>query len=111
MGPDLGLLLGYIPTFPFTQNFVDRAVRGDYFNVFAVVDMTVPRLKRTIGAGTRWGDTDAPLVPAPGDPWFQGYTRDPLAGGIAPPCYRHPGRLPGLPRWQLGRRRHPPRPI
>ena len=80
------LLLGYIPTFPFTQNFVDRAIRGDYFNVFAVVDMTVPRLKRTIGAGTRWGDPDAPLVPAPGDPWFQSYTRDPLGAGLAPPA-------------------------
>ncbi len=85
VGPDLGLLLGYIPTFPFTQNFVDRAIRGDYFNVFAVIDMTVPRLKRTIGAGTRWGDPDAPLVPAPGDPWYQSYTRDPLSVGLTPP--------------------------
>ena len=86
VGPDLGLLLGYIPTFPFTQNFVDRAIRGDYFNVFAVIDMTVPRLKRTIGAGTRWGDPDAALVPAPGDPWFQSYTRDPLSVGLTPPA-------------------------
>ena len=85
VGPDLGLLLGYIPTFPFTQNFVDRAIRGDYFNVFAVIDMTVPRLKRTIGAGTRWGDPDASLVPAPGDPWYQSYTRDPLSVGSTPP--------------------------
>ncbi len=36
VGPDLSILLGYVPTFPFTQNFTDRAVRGDYFNVFAV---------------------------------------------------------------------------
>ena len=85
VGPDLSTLLGYLPAFPFTQNFIDRAVRGDYFNVFAVVDMTVPRLKRTLGAGTRWGDTDAALVPAPGDPWYLGYTRDPFAAGIAPP--------------------------
>jgi phospholipid/cholesterol/gamma-HCH transport system substrate-binding protein len=85
VGPDLSILLGYVPTFPFTQNFIDRAVRGDYFNVFAVIDMTVPRLKRTLLAGTRWGDADAPLVPAPGDPWYLGYTRDPLAVGITPP--------------------------
>ena len=43
VGPDLPLLLGYIPTFPFTQNFIDRAIRGDYFNVFAVIDMTIPQ--------------------------------------------------------------------
>jgi virulence factor Mce-like protein len=82
VGPDLPILLGYIPTFPFTQNFVDRAIRGDYFNVFAVIDMTVPRLKRTLLAGTRWGDPDAPLVPAPGDPWYLGHTRDPLGVGL-----------------------------
>jgi len=85
VGPDLPILLGYVPTFPFTQNFIDRAVRGDYFNVFAVMDLTVPRLKRTLLAGTRWGDPDAPLVPAPGDPWFQNYTKDPMDVGITPP--------------------------
>ena len=97
VGPDLGPLLGYLPTFPFTQNFVDRAIRGDYFNVFAVIDMTVPRLKRTIGAGTRWGDPDAPLVPAPGDPWYQSYTRDPLSVGIAPPPAAPAGGRPRSP--------------
>jgi virulence factor Mce-like protein len=84
VGPDLPILLGYIPTFPFTQNFVDRAIRGDYFNVFAVIDLTIPRLKRTLLAGTRWGDPDAPLVPAPGDPFYLGYTRDPIGVGLAP---------------------------
>ncbi len=91
VGPELPVLLGYIPTFPFTQNFVDRAIRGDYFNVFAVIDMTVPRLKRTIGSGTRWGDVDSPLVPAPGDPWYQGYTREPLTAGLKPPPPAYPG--------------------
>ncbi|MGA9677044.1 MAG: MCE family protein [Mycobacterium sp.] len=95
VGPDLSTLLGYLPAFPFTQNFIDRAVRGDYFNVFAVVDMTVPRLKRTLGAGTRWGDTDAALVPAPGDPWYLGYTRDPFAAGITPPPLPASGPPPG----------------
>lgn len=86
VGPDLSTVLGYVPTFPFTQNFIDRAVRGDYFNVFAVIDMTIPRLKRTLLAGTRWGDPDAPLLPAPGDPWFSNYTYDPLGFGVAPPA-------------------------
>lgn len=93
VGPDLSTVLGYLPTFPFTQNFIDRAVRGDYFNVFAVIDMTIPRLKRTLLAGTRWGDPDAPLVPAPGDPWYGNYTYDPLRFGVTnpPPLAAPPG--------------------
>jgi phospholipid/cholesterol/gamma-HCH transport system substrate-binding protein len=85
VGPDLSIVLGYLTTFPFTQNFIDRSIRGDYFNVFAIVDLTIPRLKRTLLAGTRWGDVDAPIVPAPGDPWYLGYTRDPLGVGITTP--------------------------
>lgn len=96
VGPDLSTVLGYVPTFPFTQNFIDRAVRGDYFNVFAVIDMTIPRLKRTLLAGTRWGDPDAPLVPAPGDPWYGNYTYDPLGFGVAPPVAPG-GPPPGAP--------------
>lgn len=95
VGPDLSTVLGYVPTFPFTQNFIDRAVRGDYFNVFAVIDMTIPRLKRTLLAGTRWGDPDAPLVPAPGDPWYGNYTYDPLGFGVTPPAAAPPS--PGAP--------------
>ncbi|MCA2266304.1 mammalian cell entry protein [Mycobacterium marseillense] len=95
VGPDLSTVLGYVPTFPFTQNFIDRAVRGDYFNVFAVIDMTIPRLKRTLLAGTRWGDPDAPLVPAPGDPWYGNYTYDPLGFAVAaPPAPSAPGAPP-----------------
>lgn len=96
VGPDLSTVLGYVPTFPFTQNFIDRAVRGDYFNVFAVIDMTIPRLKRTLLAGTRWGDPDAPLVPAPGDPWYGNYTYDPLGFAVAPPIAPG-GPPPGAP--------------
>ncbi|MDH6246474.1 MCE family protein [Mycobacterium sp. OTB74] len=84
VGPDLDLLLGYLPTFPFTQNFLDRALRGDYFNVFALADLTVPRLKRTIFLGTRWGDPNAVEVPAPGDPDYLQYTHNPLTTPVAP---------------------------
>jgi phospholipid/cholesterol/gamma-HCH transport system substrate-binding protein len=86
VGPDLSILAGYLPTFPFTQNFIDRAIRGDYFNVFAVADLTVPRLKRTMFAGTRWGDPNAPLVPAPGDPSYMNYSYTPLGLGVPPPA-------------------------
>ena len=54
----------------YTQNFIDRAVRGDYMNLFVIFDLTVPRLKRGLFLGTRWGQDGAPLVPAPGDPWY-----------------------------------------
>lgn len=85
VGPDLTIALAYAPTFPWTQDFLDRGIRGDYLNLFAVIDLTVPRLKRTLFLGTRWADPDAVLVPAPGDPYFQVYTYDPLGAGISPP--------------------------
>jgi phospholipid/cholesterol/gamma-HCH transport system substrate-binding protein len=85
IGPDLDTAIAGATTFPYTQNFIDRAVRGDYLNLFAVVDFTVPRLKRTLFLGTRWGQVGAPLVPAPGDPWYLNYTYDPLSVGITPP--------------------------
>jgi phospholipid/cholesterol/gamma-HCH transport system substrate-binding protein len=85
VGPDLGKALAYIPYFPYGPALVDRAVKGDYANLFAVFDITVPRLKRTIFSGTRWGDENAKLVPAPGDPWYLNYTYQPLNMGINPP--------------------------
>lgn len=84
VGPDLSTILGYLPTFPFTQNFLDRAIRGDYFNVFAVVDLTAPRLKRSLLLGTRWGDPNTTLVPAPGDPAYLNYTYSPSSLGMPP---------------------------
>jgi phospholipid/cholesterol/gamma-HCH transport system substrate-binding protein len=86
IGPDLDLLLAYLPTFPFTQNFLDRALRGDYFNVFAIADLTVPRLKRTVFLGTRWGDPNAMEVPAPGDPDYLQYSYHPMTTPLAPPA-------------------------
>lgn len=86
VGPDLGTVLAYAPTFPFTQNFLDRALRGDYFNVFAIVDFTLPRLKRSVFLGTRWGDPNAPLGAAPGDPYFLNYKLPPFGPGIPLPA-------------------------
>jgi hypothetical protein len=85
VGPILDTVLALAPTFPFTQNFIDRAIRGDYINIFATMDLTVPRLKRSLFLGTRWGDPNAALVPAPGDPPHLNYTYDPLSVGVAPP--------------------------
>jgi ABC-type transporter Mla subunit MlaD len=84
VGPDLGTVIGYAPTFPYTQSFIDRAIRGDYMNQFIVFDFTVPRLKRGLFLGTRWGQEGAPLTPAPGDPWYSTYTFDPLKAPVTP---------------------------
>jgi len=84
VGPDLATALAYAPTFPYTQNFIDRAIRGDYMNQFIVFDFTIPRLKRGLFLGTRWGQEGAPMVPAPGDPWYLTYTLDPLNAPITP---------------------------
>jgi phospholipid/cholesterol/gamma-HCH transport system substrate-binding protein len=84
VGPDLGTVLSYAPTYPYTQNFIDRAIRGDYMNQFIVFDFTVPRLKRGLFLGTRWGQEGMSMTPAPGDPWYSTYTVDPLKAPMTP---------------------------
>lgn len=84
VGPDLDSVIEFAAHFPFTQSFIDRAIRGDYYNLFATVDFTIPRLKRTLFLGTRWEQEGAELVPAPGDPNYLQYTYDPLKTGIDP---------------------------
>ncbi|QEN13998.1 MCE family protein [Mycolicibacterium sp. ELW1] len=93
-GPELDTALAFATTYPYNQSYIDRAVRGDYVNMFLVADLTVPRLKRTMFLGTRWGDQDAKLVPAPGDPWYLNYTYDPLKTGIADPAPATPPTAP-----------------
>ncbi|WP_370328948.1 MCE family protein [Mycolicibacterium hippocampi] len=84
VGPDLDAVLAYMTIYPLSQDIIDRGVRGDYMNLFAVIDLTVPRLRRTMLLGTRFGVPQNPLVPAPGDPWYRNYTYDPLAVPVAP---------------------------
>lgn len=78
IGPELNSAVAYASAFPYGPNAIERAVRGDFLNLFAVFDLTKPRLKRALFAGTQWGDEDAKLVPAPGDPWYLNYSYDPL---------------------------------
>ncbi|MGV0677299.1 MCE family protein [Mycolicibacterium fortuitum] len=85
VGPDLTAALEYAPHFPFTQSFMDRVIRGDYYNLFAYFDMTIPHLKRSLMLGTRWEQGDAQNVPVPGDPNYLNYTYDPLKTGVNPP--------------------------
>ncbi|KWX66301.1 MCE family protein [Mycobacterium sp. NAZ190054] len=84
VGPDLATALSFLPTYPYTQEFIDRGIRGDYMNQFIVFDFTIPRLKSGIFLGTRWGEPNASLVPAPGDPWYSSYTLDPLQAPVTP---------------------------
>lgn len=85
VGPNLGTVLAYAPTYPYPQNFIDRAIRGDYLNEFITFDFTIPRLKRGLMLGTRWGKEGAELVPAPGDPWYTTYSKDPLKAPVTAP--------------------------
>ena len=86
MGPGIDTALAYIPTFPLTQNLIDRGVRGDYVNLFVTVDFTNARIKRGLLLGTRLGQDRASLIPAPGDPGYDAYyTKFPLGVGTSPP--------------------------
>jgi phospholipid/cholesterol/gamma-HCH transport system substrate-binding protein len=104
---DVGLGLGFAfaaaTVFPFTQNFVDRAVRGDYFNIQFQFDFTIPKLKNSLLLGTHWGQLGEQQIPAPGEPYYLNYTYDPMRAGpaqapgpVAPPP-PGPPQPPGVP--------------
>ncbi|OMC31201.1 mammalian cell entry protein [Mycobacterium sp. GA-1841] len=95
VGPDLDRGLAFLSSYPLTQDFIDRAVRGDYINLFATLDLTVNRLKGGMLLGTRWGKEGLTLVPAPGDPGYDAYySNNPLGVGVAPPMIPNPTGLP-----------------
>jgi phospholipid/cholesterol/gamma-HCH transport system substrate-binding protein len=85
VGPDFDAAIAYATVFPYGQNLIDRAVRGDFINLFATVDISGPRLRKSIFLGTRVGQEGRDLVPVPGDPYFQRYTYDPMGRPLAPP--------------------------
>jgi phospholipid/cholesterol/gamma-HCH transport system substrate-binding protein len=97
VGPDLDTALSAATVFPFTQDFVDRAIRGDYFNLHVDLDLTIPKLKSGLFLGTHWGQVGEQLIPAPGDPSYLQYTRDPLHGGFGPPPGPPPPGTPASP--------------
>ena len=101
VGPDIDTALAYIPTFPLTQNLIDRGVRGDYVNLFVTVDLTNSRIKRGLLLGTRLGQDRASMIPAPGDPGYDAYyTKFPLGVGTSPPF----GPIPERRRGAMGTR-------
>jgi phospholipid/cholesterol/gamma-HCH transport system substrate-binding protein len=90
IGPDLFNAIIFASAFPYGPNFADQITKGDYINLFASFDLTYPRLKKTLLLGTRWGDENAKLIPAPGDPYFLNYSYDPMKIGVAPPPAQAP---------------------
>ncbi|MFD1811084.1 MCE family protein [Rhodococcus gannanensis] len=84
VGPDINKALAYATVYPYGQSVIDRAVKGDYVNLFATVDLTVPRLQREILLGTPWGDPNAAIQAAVGDPGYATQTKDPLGVGVTP---------------------------
>jgi virulence factor Mce-like protein len=98
LGPDLAPTLAYLPTYPFPPSLVDRGARGDYMNLFAVLDISRERLKRTLLLGTRWGQPDMVLPAAPGEPYYIKDTFDPansaVSAGLTP---SRPDTPPGAP--------------
>jgi virulence factor Mce-like protein len=99
VGPEVSQAIAFATTFPLNQNIIDRGVRGDYMNLFVTVDLTLGRFKRGLLAGTSFGDENAPLVPAPGDPGYDSfYSKNPLGEAVAPPVGAlGPERLPTAP--------------
>ncbi len=83
VGPDLVGAAVAAATLPYTQNVIDRGVRGDYMNLFATFDISIPRLKRSLFLGSRWGQEDDPEPPAPGDPYYLRYGYAPLPAEVA----------------------------
>lgn len=84
VGPDIDRNLAFAGSaFPYGQNLIDRGVRGDYFNVFVVLDLTRQRLKNHTFLGTHWQQEDLSLVPAPGDPGYGAYyAQNPNGEGV-----------------------------
>ncbi|MDT5096147.1 MAG: phospholipid/cholesterol/gamma-HCH transport system substrate-binding protein [Mycobacterium sp.] len=80
---DLAPTLAYATLYPYGTTLIDRAVRGDYANLFAVLDISRERLKRTLLLGTRFGQPGAVLPGAPGEPYIIRDMLDPAGGSAA----------------------------
>lgn len=84
VGPDLDAAIAYAPTYPFTQNVIDRVIRGDFVNGEFIVDLTNARLRKGILLGTHWGRLGAEFVPGPDDPQDLQW-QYPEGGPVPPP--------------------------
>ncbi|CAJ1586964.1 MCE family protein [[Mycobacterium] wendilense] len=103
VGPDIDDAIAFAPVYPLGQNMIDRGIRGDYMNLFVTIDLTQHRLKKGLAAGTRWGNSELPLVPAPGDPGYEAYYgASPLTAPAPPPDAPSPVPAPPMPDFPGG---------
>ncbi|WP_072803707.1 MCE family protein [Rhodococcoides yunnanense] len=97
-GSALTDVLSVLLTYPFPQEGIDNAIRGDYANLAMTIDLSLPRLDANFLTGTplagrlgglegALGTQAAPTAAAAGDP---------LRGPLAPPSIQIPG-LPPIP--------------
>jgi virulence factor Mce-like protein len=86
VGIDINKAIAFTTVFPYGQGCIDRCVKGDYINLSTTIDFTLPRLKREILMGTRWGNPNMQIQAAVGDPGYAEQTNNPLAVGVAPPA-------------------------
>lgn len=97
-------VLSVLLTYPFPQEGIDNAIRGDYANLAMTIDLSLPRLDANFLSGTplagRMGGLEgalgtqaAPTASSAGDP---------LRGPVSPPTLQIPGlppiELPQLPQ-------------
>lgn len=94
VGPDINKAIAFATVFPYGQYLVDNGVRGDFINLFATVDLTIPRLRRELLLGTPWGDPTAVIQAAVGDPGYAEQTKNPLGFGVAAPPVPAPAPAP-----------------
>ena len=67
-GPGIDDAIVERTVFPYGQNLIDRGLRGDYINLFAIGDITVPRLKKTLLSGHPVGRRRRTTGPRPRRP-------------------------------------------
>ncbi|MEU8895952.1 MCE family protein [Nocardia sp. NPDC048505] len=84
VGDRIGAAVAFATTYPYGQYGIDHALKGDYVNLMATVDLTIPRLRRELLLGTPWGDPTAVIQAAVGDPGYAAQTRNPLGVAIEP---------------------------
>lgn len=94
-GKSLTDTLDLLFTFPFPISKLDRIVRGDYANLFVILDLSVPRLRSDLLRGTPLGRN----VSGPGgvlgeEPRTAGQRTDPLTDPVTVPSRPVPGSEP-----------------
>ncbi|MGX1809111.1 MCE family protein [Nocardia sp. NPDC055321] len=84
VGSDISSAIAFATVYPYGQYGVDHAIKGDYINLVATVDLTVPRLRKELLLGTPWGDPTAVIQAAVGEPGYARQVNNPLTVGIEP---------------------------